>query len=68
MKVSFKPDGNLSNGDQSKTWADPILGARNVVKWGEGNRWSWMLRGDFGGFGRFDMTANQVSFGVNLRF
>ena len=24
--------------------------------------------GDFRGFGRFDMTANQMSLGVNLRF
>lgn len=37
--------------DATKRWADPILGARNIVKWGEGNRWSWTLRGDFGGFG-----------------
>ncbi len=37
--------------DGTKTWADPILGARNIVKWGENNRWSWTLRGDFGGFG-----------------
>jgi len=50
LKQELNPVG-ASSVSETKTWADPILGARNVVKFGKDNRWSWTLRGDFGGFG-----------------
>jgi hypothetical protein len=42
---------NAASVSQSKTWADPILGSRSIVRFGEDKRWRGILRGDFGGFG-----------------
>jgi hypothetical protein len=45
----------------TKAWADPILGARGRIRFGNDNRWSWVMRGDLGGFGAgSDFTWNAV--------
>lgn len=61
MRVEFDAaGGDLS---QTKTWADPILGARLGVHFGPEHRWSLMFRGDFGGFGAgSDFTWNLAGF------
>jgi hypothetical protein len=49
--------------EKTKTWADPILGARTILRFGNDNRWRWTLRGDFGGFGAgSDITWNLVGY------
>jgi hypothetical protein len=50
LNTEIDLDGGDSN-DVGKTWADPILGARGRIRFGNDNRWSWVMRGDFGGFG-----------------
>ncbi len=50
MRVEFDVSGGTDLG-QTKTWVDPILGARFGVRFGPDRRWSWLMRGDFGGFG-----------------
>jgi hypothetical protein len=58
LKVELDFDSGAEP-DQGKTWADPILGARGIVRFGNDNRWSATLRGDFGGFGAgSDITWN----------
>lgn len=37
--------------DQAKTWADPILGSRSIIRLGKDGRLQAILRGDIGGFG-----------------
>jgi hypothetical protein len=58
LNTEIDLDGGGSN-DIGKTWADPILGARGRIRFGNENRWSWSMRGDFGGFGAgSDFTWN----------
>jgi hypothetical protein len=42
---------SASSVDQNETWADPLLGARSMVRFGRDQRWRGVLRGDLGGFG-----------------
>jgi hypothetical protein len=42
---------NASSRDQAKTWADPILGSRSIIRLGKDRRSHVILRGDIGGFG-----------------
>ncbi len=58
LNTEIDLDGGGSN-DVGKTWADPVLGARGAIRFGNDNRWSWAMRGDFGGFGAgSDFTWN----------
>jgi hypothetical protein len=69
LKVSLDPKGG-SDLDQSKTWADPILGARMDLALGNEGRWRIRFRGDFGGFGAgSDFTWNLLGgLGYEWRF
>jgi hypothetical protein len=69
MNSEIDLDGGGSN-DVGKTWADPILGARGRIRFGNENRWSWSMRSDFGGFGAgSDFTWNALgAFGYEWRF
>jgi hypothetical protein len=69
LKVTFDPKGG-SDLDQSRTWVDPILGARMTLALGEERRWHLRIRGDFGGFGAgTDFTWNVVgALGYEWRF
>jgi len=69
LKVSFDPKGG-SDLDHSKTWADPILGARMDLALGNEGRWRIRFRGDFGGFGAgSDFTWNLLGgLGYEWRF
>jgi hypothetical protein len=42
--------GAGGSNDLGKIWVDPVLGARGEIRFGNDNRWSWAMRGDFGGF------------------
>ena len=42
---------NFASVDQAKTWADPILGSRSIIRLGKDGRLQAILRGDIGGFG-----------------
>jgi hypothetical protein len=58
MRVEFDAKG-VPDLDATKSWADPILGARVGIRFGPDRRWSWRVRGDFGGFGAgSDFTWN----------
>lgn len=62
MRVKLDAKGG-SGLDQTASWADPILGARLGIRFGPERRWSWIFRGDFGGFGAgSDFTWNLVGF------
>lgn len=62
MKLALDFD-NLPNEDKTQAWADPILGARVRLRPSEESRWSWTMRGDFGGFGAgSDFTWNALGF------
>jgi hypothetical protein len=69
LKVTFDPEGG-SDLDQSKTWADPILGSRMDLALGNEGRWKIRFRGDFGGFGAgSEFTWNLVGgLGYEWRF
>ena len=44
----------------SEVWVDPLLGARGKLSFGNDNRWSFISRVDFGGFGAgSDFTIQQ---------
>jgi hypothetical protein len=42
---------NFGSPDATKAWADPILGARALFRFGKEGRWNWTLHQDVGGFG-----------------
>jgi len=47
--------------DSSEVWVDPLLGARGQLRFGNDNRWSFISRVDFGGFGAgSDFTWNFI--------
>jgi hypothetical protein len=48
--------------DGSKTWVDPVVGARLAVPIGKG--WSFVARGDVGGFG----VASDLTWQAMVRF
>jgi hypothetical protein len=60
LKVKMDPK-HLSSRDQSKSWTDLIVGGRMIFDFTE--KWSFILRGDIGGFGisgSSDFTANGI--------
>ena len=60
LKVKFDPD-RLPSFDQDKSWTDLIVGGRMIFDFSE--KWSFILRGDIGGFGisgSSDFTANGI--------
>lgn len=59
MRVDFDGKRTTRSVDQNEAWADPILGARFGIHFGPERRWTWRIRGDFGGFGAgSDFTWN----------
>ncbi|MDJ0848908.1 MAG: hypothetical protein QNK04_11060 [Myxococcota bacterium] len=48
LEVDFDRFGSP---DSTKVWADPLLGLRTELRFGNDNRWRWRMRYDFGGFG-----------------
>ena len=60
LKVKMDPK-HLSSFDQKKSWTDLIVGGRMIFDFTE--KWSFILRGDIGGFGisgSSDFTANGI--------
>jgi hypothetical protein len=60
LKVKMDPE-HLSSRDQKKSWTDLIVGGRMIFDFSE--KWSFILRGDIGGFGisgSSDFTANGI--------
>jgi hypothetical protein len=51
MRIKLKPEGNLEDLAQSKTWVDPILGGRLQLAFGPERHWQFKALGDVGGFG-----------------
>ena len=62
MDLKVKMDHeHLSSFDQNKSWTDLIAGGRMIFDFSE--KWSFILRGDIGGFGisgSSDFTANGI--------
>jgi len=60
LKVKMDPE-HLSSRDKKKSWTDLIVGGRMIFDLTE--KWSFILRGDIGGFGisgSSDFTANGI--------
>ena len=60
LKVKMDPE-HLSSRDKKKSWTDLIVGGRMIFDFTE--KWSFILRGDIGGFGisgSSDFTANGI--------
>lgn len=56
LEVDFDRFGSP---DATKVWADPILGLRGILRFGNENRWQWRMRCDVGGWGAgSDVTWN----------